>query len=73
LNCEIKLGQAAKNDCFSRPTCIAVQIQEDPRQRAEAPFISLGYKPQEAAKGDLHTMDSAIVKGIIKAALKREC
>ena len=65
-----KLGQAAKNDLFSTPTVLR-QIQADPRQEAEAALISLGYKPQEAAKAIAGIpMDSANSEDIIKAALK---
>jgi Holliday junction DNA helicase RuvA len=65
-----KLGQAAKNDLFSTPTVLR-QIQSDPRQEAEAALISLGYKPQEAAKAIAGVpMDSANSEDVIKAALK---
>ncbi|MCB5161902.1 Holliday junction branch migration protein RuvA [Marinomonas algarum] len=65
-----KLGQAAKNDLFSTPTVLR-QVQADPRQEAEAALISLGYKPQEAAKAISGVpMDSASSEDVIKAALK---
>ncbi|MEO9274233.1 Holliday junction branch migration protein RuvA [Marinomonas sp. 5E14-1] len=65
-----KLGQAAKNDLFSAPTVLR-QVQADPRQEAEAALISLGYKPQEAAKAIASIpMDSASSEEVIKAALQ---
>jgi Holliday junction DNA helicase RuvA len=65
-----KLGQAAKNDLFSTPTVLR-QIQADPRQEAEAALISLGYKPQEAAKAIAGVpVDASNSEDVIKAALK---
>jgi Holliday junction DNA helicase RuvA len=65
-----KLGQAAKNDLFSTPTVLR-QIQADPRQEAEAALISLGYKPQEAAKAIAGVpIDASNSEDVIKAALK---
>ncbi|MEP0071495.1 MAG: Holliday junction branch migration protein RuvA [Marinomonas sp.] len=65
-----KLGQAAKNDLFSAPAVLR-QVQADPRQEAEAALISLGYKPQEAAKAIASVpMDSASSEDVIKAALQ---
>lgn len=65
-----KLGQAAKNDLFSTPTVLR-QIQSDPRQEAEAALISLGYKPQEAAKAIAGVpIDASNSEDVIKAALK---
>lgn len=65
-----KLGQAAKTDLFSTPTVLR-QVQADPRQEAEAALISLGYKPQEAARAVANVpIDSASSEEVIKAALK---
>jgi len=65
-----KLGQAAKNDLFSAPAVLR-QVQADPRQEAEAALISLGYKPQEAAKAIASVpVDAANSEDVIKAALK---
>ena len=65
-----KLGQAAKNDLFSTPTVLR-QVQADPRQEAEAALISLGYKPQEAAKAIAAVpVDGASSEEVIRAALK---
>ncbi|MCV2402971.1 Holliday junction branch migration protein RuvA [Marinomonas sp. C2222] len=65
-----KLGQAAKKDLFSAPAVLR-QVQADPRQEAEAALISLGYKPQEAAKTiSAVPMDIASSEEIIKVALK---
>jgi Holliday junction DNA helicase RuvA len=65
-----KLGQAAKNDLFSAPTVLR-QVQADPRQEAEAALISLGYKPQEAAKAIAGvSMDASSSEDVIRAALK---
>ncbi|MBJ7538187.1 Holliday junction branch migration protein RuvA [Marinomonas transparens] len=65
-----KLGQAAKNDLFSTPAVLR-QVQADPRQEAEAALISLGYKPQEAAKAVASVpVDAANSEEVIKAALK---
>lgn len=65
-----KLGQAAKTDLFSAPAVLR-QVQADPRQEAEAALISLGYKPQEAAKAIAGVpMDAANSEDVIKAALK---
>ena len=65
-----KLGQAAKNDLFSAPAVLR-QVQADPRQEAEAALISLGYKPQEAAKAISGVpMDAASSEDVIRAALK---
>ncbi|ETX11530.1 Holliday junction DNA helicase RuvA [Marinomonas ushuaiensis DSM 15871] len=65
-----KLGQAAKTDLFSAPAVLR-QVQSDPRQEAEAALISLGYKPQEAAKAIAGVpMDAASSEDVIKAALK---
>ena len=65
-----KLGQAAKTDLFSAPAVLR-QVQADPRQEAEAALISLGYKPQEAAKAIAGVpTDGASSEDVIKAALK---
>lgn len=65
-----KLGQAAKRDLFSTPAVLK-QVQADPRQEAESALISLGYKPQEAAKAiALIPMSNATSEDVIKAALK---
>ncbi|MGB0781869.1 MAG: Holliday junction branch migration protein RuvA [Marinomonas sp.] len=65
-----KLGQAAKNDLFSTPAVLR-QVQADPRQEAEAALISLGYKPQEAAKAIASVpVDAANSEDVIRAALK---
>lgn len=65
-----KLGQAAKTDLFSAPAVLR-QVQADPRQEAEAALISLGYKPQEAAKAIAGVpVDAANSEDVIKAALK---
>lgn len=65
-----KLGQAAKSDLFSTPAVLR-QVQADPRQEAEAALISLGYKPQEAAKAISGVpIDAASSEEVIKAALK---
>ncbi|TDO96915.1 Holliday junction branch migration protein RuvA [Marinomonas balearica] len=65
-----KLGQAAKQDLFSVPKVLK-QIQADPRQEAEAALVSLGYKPQEAAKAVAKVpQDESNSESIIKAALK---
>ena len=65
-----KLGQAAKQDLFSTPAVLR-QVQADPRQEAEAALISLGYKPQEAAKAIAAVpMTDADSETVIKAALK---
>ncbi|RBP84688.1 Holliday junction branch migration protein RuvA [Marinomonas rhizomae] len=65
-----KLGQAAKTDLFSAPAVLR-QVQADPRQEAEAALISLGYKPQEAAKAIASVpVDAANSEEVIKAALK---
>lgn len=65
-----KLGQAAKQDLFSTPAVLH-QVQADPRQEAEAALISLGYKPQEAAKTiSAVSMDITSSEEIIKVALK---
>lgn len=65
-----KLGQAAKTDLFSAPAVLK-QVQADPRQEAEAALISLGYKPQEAAKAIAGVpTDGASSEDVIRAALK---
>ncbi|WP_133012454.1 Holliday junction branch migration protein RuvA [Marinomonas flavescens] len=65
-----KLGQAAKTDLFSTPAVLR-QVQTDPRQEAEAALISLGYKPQEAARAIAGVpMDAASSEDVIRAALK---
>lgn len=65
-----KLGQAAKTDLFSAPAVLR-QVQADPRQEAEAALISLGYKPQEAAKAIASVpIDAASSEDVIRAALK---
>ncbi len=65
-----KLGQAAKTDLFSTPAVLR-QVKADPRQEAEAALISLGYKPQEAAKAISSVpMDASSSEEVIKAALK---
>ncbi|WP_417529320.1 Holliday junction branch migration protein RuvA [Marinomonas shanghaiensis] len=65
-----KLGQAAKTDLFSAPAVLR-QVQADPRQEAEAALISLGYKPQEAARAIAGVpVDAANSEDVIKAALK---
>jgi holliday junction DNA helicase RuvA len=65
-----KLGQAAKTDLFSAPAVLR-QVQADPRQEAEAALISLGYKPQEAAKAIAGVpVDAANSEDVIKAASK---
>ncbi|MGP3372665.1 Holliday junction branch migration protein RuvA, partial [Escherichia coli] len=65
-----KLGQAAKTDLFTAPAVLR-QVQADQRQEAEAALISLGYKPQEAAKAiaSVH-VDASNSEDVIKAALK---
>ncbi|MEO9656381.1 Holliday junction branch migration protein RuvA [Marinomonas sp.] len=65
-----KLGQAAKKDLFTAPAVLR-QVQADPRQEAEAALISLGYKPQEAAKAVASVpVDGASSEEVIRAALK---
>ncbi|NVK74004.1 Holliday junction branch migration protein RuvA [Marinomonas sp. CT5] len=65
-----KLGQAAKTDLFTAPAVLR-QVQADPRQEAEAALISLGYKPQEAAKAIASVpVDASNSEDVIKAALK---
>ena len=65
-----KLGQAAKADLFSAPVLLR-QVQADPRQEAEAALISLGYKPQEAAKAVAGVpTDAASSEEVIRSALK---
>ena len=65
-----KLGQAAKTDLFSTPAVLR-QVQADPRQEAESALISLGYKPQEAAKAIAGVpMDASSSEDVIRAALK---
>ena len=65
-----KLGQAAKTDLFSAPVLLR-QVQADPRQEAEAALISLGYKPQEAAKAVAGVpADAASSEEVIRSALK---
>lgn len=65
-----KLGQAVKTDLFSAPAVLR-QVQADPRQEAEAALISLGYKPQEAAKAIAGVpTNAASSEDVIKAALK---
>ncbi|EAQ66615.1 Holliday junction DNA helicase RuvA [Marinomonas sp. MED121] len=65
-----KLGQAAKQDLFATPEVLR-QVQADPRQEAEAALVSLGYKPQEAAKAIAKVpVSSDSSEQVIKSALK---
>ncbi len=65
-----KLGSAAKQDLFTERSVVA-KVQADPRQEAEAALISLGYKPQEAARMIAKLpKDESNSESLIKAALK---
>lgn len=65
-----KLGSAAKQDLFTERS-VVTQVQTDPRQEAEAALISLGYKPQEAARMIAKLpKDESDSESLIKAALK---
>ncbi|WP_417503369.1 Holliday junction branch migration protein RuvA [Marinomonas gallaica] len=65
-----KLGTAAKQDLFTERS-VVTQVQADPRQEAEAALISLGYKPQEAARMIAKLpKDESNSELLIKAALK---
>lgn len=65
-----KLGTAAKQDLFTERS-VVTQVQADPRQEAEAALISLGYKPQEAARMIAKLpKDESSSELLIKAALK---
>ncbi|MCO4785941.1 Holliday junction branch migration protein RuvA [Marinomonas atlantica] len=65
-----KLGTAAKQDLFTERS-VVTQVQADPRQEAEAALISLGYKPQEAARMIAKLpKDESNSESLIRAALK---